>query len=98
MDKVKRNNLKFKNGWVFALVNGRLAEIYSSSKFGIWAHSYIKRNEFSKEEQKIIDEDIKKYIFSYKKGLYYDKIRKLKYKVPEINKIFPDLKGNKKKG
>jgi hypothetical protein len=88
----KKNNLKFNNGWSFAIVNSRLAEIHFAKGLGIWAHCYVKRSEFSKGEQKMIDIDIKKCVFSYKKGFYYDKIRKLKCKVPDIKKIFPDLK------
>ena len=88
-----KNNLKFNDGWCFAIVNGRLAEIHFSKGLGIWAHAFVKRSEFhTKKEQKMIDEDIKKCIFSYQKDFYYDKIRKLKYKVPNINKVFPDLK------
>lgn len=88
----KKDNTKFNDGWCFAIVNGRLAEIHFKKGLGIWAHGYVKRSEFSKREQKMIDVDIKKYVFSYQKGFYYDKIRKLKHKVPNINKIFPDLK------
>ena len=91
----KKNDIKFNDGWSFAIVNGRLAEIHFKKGLGIWAHAYVKRTEYStKREQKMIDEDIKKCVFSYRKGYYYDKIRKLKHKVPSIKKIFPDL--NKK--
>jgi hypothetical protein len=88
----KKNNIKFNDGWCFAIVNGRLAEIHFAKNLGIWAHCYIKRSEFSKKEQKMIDADIKKCVFSYQKGYYYDKIRKIKHKVPDIKKVFPDLK------
>ena len=93
----KKNDIRFYDGWSFAIINGRLGEIHFMKNFGIWAHCYVKRNEFSKSEQKMIDDDIKKCQFSYRKGYYYDKIRKIKYKVPSFNKIFPDLKNKKRK-
>ena len=91
--KVKeKDKLKFNDGWCFAIVNNRLAEIHFAKGLGIWAHAFVKRSEFhTKKEQKMIDEDIKKCIFSYQKGFYYDKIRKIKHKVKKIKKVFPDL-------
>src|SRR3989344_6336258 len=89
----KKNNIKFNDGWCFAIINGRLAEIHFKKGLGIWAHAYVKCSEYStKKEQKMINEDIKKCIFSYRKGYYYDKIKKLKHTVTDINKVFPDLK------
>ncbi len=88
---------KFNNGWSFAIVNGRLAKIHFDKKYEIWAHCYVKRNEYSKSEQRMIDSDIKKYQFAYRKSYYIDKIRGLKHKVPSIYKIFPDLKNYGKK-
>jgi hypothetical protein len=75
MKKVKKeNDIKFNDGWCFAIVNGRLAEIHFKKDFGISGHCYIKRSEYStKREQKMIDADVKKCIFSYRKGFYYDK-------------------------
>jgi hypothetical protein len=64
------NSIKFNDGWCFAVVNNRLAEIYFRKNFNILAHCYIKRNEFSKKEQNLIDRDIKKYVFSYQNGFY----------------------------
>ena len=93
----KKNDIRSYDGWSFSIVNGRLGEIHFVKGFGIWAHCYVKRSEFSKREQKMIDKDIKKCIFSYRKGYYHDKIRKIKYKVPSINKIFPDLKNKNRK-
>ncbi len=88
----KKNDTKFKNsGWCFAIMNGRLAEIHFEKGFGIWAHAYVRREEFSKREQKMIDEDIKKCVFSYRKGSYYDRVRKTRHKVPNITTIFPDM-------
>lgn len=89
----KKNDIRSYDGWSFAIVNGRLAEIHFAKSFGIWAHAYVKRSSFkTKSEQKMIDADIKKCQFSYRKGFYYDKIRNIKSKVPSINQIFPYLK------
>lgn len=94
----KKDDIKSYDGWSFAIVNGHLAEIYFANNFGVWAHAYVKRSSFkTKSEQKMIDADIKKCVFSYRKGFYYDKIRNIKSKVPSINKIFPDLKNKKYK-
>jgi hypothetical protein len=70
-----KENIKFNSGWCFALVNKRLAEIYFDEKHGTYGHCYVKREEYSKREQKMIDSDIKKYQFVYRKGYYTDKIR-----------------------
>jgi hypothetical protein len=80
-----KNNVKNKTqsklneGWCFAIVNGRLAEIYFKRGSKIYGHAYVERDEFSKREQKMIDKDIEKHIFSYRNSLYYDKLRKRKY-------------------
>jgi len=83
--------LKFNDGWCFAIVNGRLAEIYFRKKCGIYAHCYVKRAEFNKGEQKMIDKDIEKYRFIYRGGYYIDKIRGIKHKVPARKKVFHDI-------
>lgn len=69
-----KKKIKFNNGWCFAVVNNRLAEIHFRKGSDIWAHCYVDRSEFSKREQKMIDEDIKRCIFSYRKGIYHNKI------------------------
>jgi hypothetical protein len=67
----KKENTKLSDGWCFAIVNGRLAEIHFRKDSGIWAHAYVKRSEFStKREQKMIDIDTKKCVFSYRNGFY----------------------------
>ena len=94
----KKDTAQFNSGWSFAIVNGKLAEIHFKKGLGIWAHAYVKREEYkTKREQKMIDQDIKTQVFSYRKGYYYDKIRKVKIKIPSIKKIFPDLKSKKYK-
>ena len=56
--------------WAFALINGRLAQFYFEiikGKFYMgMGHCYVKRSECkTKEEQKWIESDIKKYRFTY---------------------------------
>jgi len=84
--------VKFNDGWCFAKVNGRLAEIHFDKKYGVYAHCYIKREEYSKQEQKMIDEDIKKCRFIYRKGYYLDKLTSMKSKAPKIEEVFPEIK------
>ena len=48
----KKNDIRSYDGWSFSIVNGRLGEIHFVKGFGIWAHCYVKRSEFSKSEQK----------------------------------------------
>ena len=55
----EENNITYGNGWCFALVNGRLAEIFFDRKFGIWGYCCVKRKEYNKREQRMIDADIK---------------------------------------
>jgi len=62
--------------WAFAIINGRLAEIHwhqiSKDSIMPWAHAYVKRSAYkTKHEQKMIDVDIKKYIFTYRKKTGY---------------------------
>ena len=63
--------------WTFALINNRLAEIYFDRKgktIVIRGHCYVERSEFTtKREQKYIDVDIKKHMFSYRGKRYRDK-------------------------
>ena len=86
------------DGWCFAIVNGRLAEIHFKKKVGIWAHSYHDRKSYkTKAEQKMIDADIKKYRFTYRDGYYYDKVRGVKQKAPSERQVFPELYDKKAK-
>ncbi|MFA4890171.1 MAG: hypothetical protein WC587_00840 [Candidatus Paceibacterota bacterium] len=89
---MKNNSVKFNDGWCFATVNGRLAEIYFDKKRGIFAHCYIDKKEYNKSEQKMIASDIKKYKFVYRNGYYFDKIQKVKHKKVSIYKIFPEIR------
>jgi len=84
----KRGETIFNDGWSFALLNGRTAEIYFKKKYGIWAHCYIDRDKFSKAEQHMIDSDTKKHIFSYRRGMYFDKLAGIKFRRVSERKIF----------
>ena len=72
---MKEKTIKFNDSWCFAIVNGRLAEIYFKKKYGIYGHCYIKKREYNKTEQRMIDTDIKKCQFIFRKGYYFDKKR-----------------------
>lgn len=71
--------------WCFAIVNGRLAEIYfNETKKGIkfLGHCYVDRSEYkTKREQKWIDKDLVRHRFSYRnknyRGYFDNKIFKL---------------------
>ena len=57
--------------WQFALINGRLVELFFEKKKGkvrMLGHAYVKRSEYkTKREQRMIDADLKKMHFSYRK-------------------------------
>ena len=57
--------------WQFALINGRLVELFFEKEKGIvrmLGHAYVKRSEYkTKREQKMIDADLKKMQFRYRK-------------------------------
>ena len=73
---MKRKVLKKESDtkWCFAIINGKLSEIYfyknKKGKSEVHSHCYIKRKEYSKEEQKMIDSDIKKCRFTWRNGKY----------------------------
>lgn len=60
--------------WCFAIINGRLGEIYFDKKkngqIKIQGHCYVKREDFSKQEQKWIDGDTKKMRVVYRNKKY----------------------------
>ena len=74
---MKSNILKNLNlgSWCFAIINGRLGEIYfnKNGKSKIYGHCYIKQEEYSKKEQKMICSDTKKYHFTWRNGVYKEK-------------------------
>ena len=65
--------------WCFAIVNGRLAEIYfDKTKHGLamCGHCYVDKESFSKREQKMIDKDISRFLITYRNNRYYDRVHK----------------------
>ena len=82
-------------GWSFALINGRLAEIFferedDEKEPKMQGHCYVSADEYTtKREKKYIEQDTKKYQFSYRKGVYRDKIR---------NKVLQNAPLNKDEG
>lgn len=68
--------------WCFALINGRLAELFFDREEGesepkIIGHSCVSISEYkTKRDQKLIEKDTKRYQFSYRNKIYRDKIRK----------------------
>ncbi len=64
--------------WSFALINGRLAEIYFEEKAGkikFFGHCYVKREDYkTKQEQKQIDKDVRHLKLVYRRGNYTRKL------------------------
>lgn len=82
--------VKYNDGWYFAIVNGRLAEIHFNKKYGVYAHGYVERSDFkSNREQKMIDTDIKKYKLTYRNGYYFDQLNGIKTRAPKPGEVFP---------
>lgn len=62
-------------GWCFAKVNGKLAEIFFGRDEGIMGYCEVKRSDYKTEKEKRwIEEDLKKYDFIYKDGVYINKV------------------------
>jgi hypothetical protein len=69
-------------GWSFALMNGRLAEIFFDHKKNgepiIRGFCYVSKSEYkTKKERLWIKTDTKRYHFTYKNKKYFDRIRKM---------------------
>ncbi|MEK9159323.1 MAG: hypothetical protein AAB383_01195 [Patescibacteria group bacterium] len=64
-------------GWCFALINGRLAEIFFEDDNGektFLGHAYVGKEEYTtKKERRWIEKDTVKNQFSYRKGIYKNK-------------------------
>ena len=91
---MKKEIQKDGSWWSFGMINGKLAEFHFEIKKGkfyfTYGHCYVKREEFkTRREQKMIDEDIKKYQFTYRKGKY----RKVGDSTPLLVKHFELPKG-----
>ncbi len=64
--------------WAFAIVNNRLAEIFFDTNVcrkkkhsKVWGHCYVSGSEYkTKQEQKWIASDTKKYRFAYRDKKY----------------------------
>jgi hypothetical protein len=59
--------------WCFAIVNGKLSEIYfeKDKKYKVFGHCYVRLNEYkTKKELSMIKADIKRCRFTYRKGKY----------------------------
>ena len=77
MNKINTKDISF-SGWSFAIINGKLAEIYfdvGKGVSGIKGHCFVKRSEYkTKTEQKMIDKDIEKFNLTYRNKKYKEKI------------------------
>ena len=65
--------------WSFAIVNGKLAEVFFDRKKNgspvILGFCYVKKSEYkTKREHKMIAVDTKKYHITYRKKKYFDQI------------------------
>jgi hypothetical protein len=59
--------------WAFALINNRLGEIFFVKGKGpksIFAHCYVSEKEFSRQENKLIKNDIKRNVLTYRNKKY----------------------------
>ena len=68
-------------GWSFAIINGKLAEIFFDTERGgdpvMRGHCYVEKSEYkTKREQHWIESDTKEYRFTYRNKKYYDQIGK----------------------
>lgn len=68
--------------WCFAMINGRLAELFfdredDEKEPKILGHCYVSASEYkTRREQLMIGKDTKRYQFSYRNKKYRDKITK----------------------
>lgn len=72
--KEKEEEFDFENtGWAFAIINNKLSEFYfnKEKRGSIHSHCYVKLEQYkTRQEQKMIKDDIAKYKFTWKKGEY----------------------------
>lgn len=66
-------------GWCFAIVNGKLAELFFEKENGVikmLGHAYVKESEHRTKREKLwIKRDTARYKFSYRKSKYKDLLR-----------------------
>ena len=64
--------------WCFAIINGRLAEIFFEKKKGrprLIAHAYVKASEYkTAKERRYIKEDTKRFRFTYRNKNYINQL------------------------
>lgn len=85
--KLKRKEPKFNDsGWAFATINNRLAEIFFNKKVGIWGYCYIQKSEYSKKEQETINMDIKNNQFTFRRGIFRDKLKNIVFPLRKFKK------------
>jgi hypothetical protein len=61
------------DGWTYAFVNKRLAEVYFHEG-GIFGHCYVNSEKLGKRDRKYVQQDIKHWHFTYRNGMYRNKI------------------------
>lgn len=72
--KLKREKEKYESFWQFALVNGRLAEVFFE-KGRICGYCYVEASEYkTKQEKQQIKSDTEKLQLTFRKGIYKDKL------------------------
>ena len=101
--KAVKQKVQFNGGWCFALINNRLAEIFFDKEWGLYGYCYVKRDEYSKGEQRRINKDLQKHQFSYRNAMFYDKTRNITFPLGEVQLKKGDLLvletlGSKKSG
>lgn len=85
---------RFNDGWCFALINGRLAEIYFRRRHGIYGYCYVDRQSFrTKQEQLDIQHDTARFQFTFRNGWFRDKLNDYRFKLAAAHKVF----GNRRK-
>ena len=62
--------------WAYAIVNGRLGEVYfekSEGAKGIFAHAYLDKTciSWNKKDKQLMRKDVKHHRFTYRKRKYY---------------------------
>ena len=71
---MKNENQKDRSWWIFGTINGRLVEFHYKIRnrklHTTYGHCYVRREKYSKAEQRMIDGDTKKYRFTFRDGKY----------------------------
>lgn len=76
--------------WCFALVNGRLVELFFEKKHGkpyMLGHAYVKENEYkTAHEKKQIRTETEKFRFTYRNKSYTDQTTREKVPLGKISR------------